>query len=154
MIPVISDPESLSTPGSASAAENADETGSFGVLDAPQRLAVLRYLVDRDEPSVPVGDLADHVTMELEGDERTGGRIAEWGDALLGTRRRVAISLRHVHVPKLADAGVVDFDLDANTVALREEGAALLAGAETSDEGDGVRGVGDAASTLPEAAVQ
>ncbi|GAB3669669.1 DUF7344 domain-containing protein [Halopiger thermotolerans] len=143
MIPVVSDPESLSTPGAdaavsdASDAAETDETGSFGVLADPHRRAVLRYLADNESP-VPVSDLADHLTVELEGDDRTSGRIAEWGDALLGTRRRIQISLRHVHIPKLADAGAVDFDIDANAVSLRERGTELLARADSIDRAEDV----------------
>lgn len=138
MIPVVSDPESLSTPGAdADAAvsdgaepEQTGETESFGALADPHRRAVLRYLADNESP-VAVAELADHLTIEREdGDrdaEHSSSRIAEWGDALLGTRRRVQISLRHVHIPKLADAGAVDFDIDANTVSLRDRGSELLA---------------------------
>ena len=133
MIPAISDPESLSTPGSNGEA-TSDDSNPFGVLEAPQRRAVLRYLVDTGESTVPVADLADHVTATLEDDDQADGRIAELGDALLGQRRRLQIALRHVHVPKLADAGAVDFDLDANTVTLREQGTELLARAEAADD--------------------
>lgn len=140
MIPVVSDPESLSTPGAAADADAAvsdgaetDETGeteSFGALADPHRRAVLRYLATNESP-VSIADLADYLTVEFEGDDRdpnhSSSRIAEWGDALLGTRRRVQISLRHVHIPKLADAGAVDFDIDANTVSIRERGSKLLA---------------------------
>lgn len=138
MIPVVSDPESLSTPGAdadAAVSDGAetDETGeteSFGALADPRRRAVLRYLATNESP-VSIADLADYLAVEFEGDERdpnhSSSRIAEWGDALLGTRRRVQISLRHVHIPKLADAGAVDFDIDANTVSIRERGSELLA---------------------------
>ena len=120
-MPVISDPESLSTPGSTS----SDETDSTGELLADRRRrAVLRYLADRDE-AASLGDLADHVTLEEADRER--GTIAEWGDALLGARRRHQLALRHVHLPMLADAGAVDFDAAANTAAIREAGTELLA---------------------------
>ncbi|RKD94621.1 DUF7344 domain-containing protein [Halopiger aswanensis] len=142
MIPVVSDAESLSTPGAdadttVSDGAEPDETGeteSFGALADPHRRAVLRYLADNESP-VALAELADHLTIEREGGDRDAAhpssRLAEWGDALLGTRRRVQISLRHVHVPKLADAGAVDFDIDANTVSLRDRGSELLAQTES-----------------------
>ncbi|WP_440771116.1 DUF7344 domain-containing protein [Natronorubrum sp. DTA28] len=132
MLPVISDPESL-TPVSATASTgSADETGrAFDLLADRRRRAVLEYLDDTDEP-VSLNELADHVALEEQGWAR--GAIAGCGDALLGTRRRVRISLRHHHVPKLAAADVVEFDLEANTVSVRETGADLLARLETTTE--------------------
>lgn len=130
MLPVISDPDSL-TPVSAGSTA-AGDGAQFDVLADRRRRAVLRYLDASDEESVSLSDLADHLV--LEGDAEEGGALASCGDALFGTRRRVAITLRHSHVPKLADAGAVAFDHETNTVSLREEGRELLARAETIDE--------------------
>lgn len=35
------------------------------------------------------------------------------------TRKRVSVSLLHRHLPKLADAGVVDFEFDTETVVVK-----------------------------------
>ncbi|WP_440764988.1 DUF7344 domain-containing protein [Natronorubrum sp. DTA7] len=132
MLPVISDPESLTSVSATASAASADETGrAFDLLADRRRRAVLEYLDDRDEP-VSLIDLADHVTLEEQGLAR--GAIADCGDALLGTRRRVRISLRHHHVPKLAAADVVESDLEANTVSARDSGADLLARLEATAE--------------------
>lgn len=132
MLPVISDPESLTPVSAQSSTGSADEPGrAYDLLADRHRRAVLEYLDDNDAP-VSLSDLADHVTLEEEGQSR--GAIAGCGDALLGTRRRVRISLRHHHVPKLAAADVVEFDLDANTVALRDAGSELLARLEATAE--------------------
>lgn len=133
MLPVISDPDSL-TPVSAGATAGGDGA-RFDVLADRRRLAVLRYLDARDEESVSLSDLADHLVLEDDAEE--GGALASCGDALFGTRRRVAITLRHSHVPKLADVDAVAFDHETNTVTLREEGRELLARAEAID-GSGV----------------
>ncbi|ADB60770.1 hypothetical protein Htur_1885 [Haloterrigena turkmenica DSM 5511] len=127
MLPVISDPASL-TPVTGEAAGDGPQ---FDALADRRRRAVLRYLDARDEGSVSLSDLADHLV--LEADAGDGGALASCGDALFGTRRRVAITLRHSHVPKLADAGAVAFDHETNTVALTERGERLLARAETID---------------------
>ena len=119
MLPVISDPESLTTPSSTAQTEAALE-----LLTDQRRRAVLRYLSDDENPA-SLSDLADHITLEER--TRTSGTIAATGDALLGTRRRVELSLRHVHLPKLAAADAVTFDTDANIVSLCETGTALLA---------------------------
>lgn len=123
MLPVISDPESLST---VSGDSNAVDS-QFDVLADRRRRAVLRYLDARSE-SVSLSDLADHLVLEDDAEE--SGALASCGDALFGRRRRVQITLRHSHVPKLADAGAVAFDIDANTVALTERGEELLARAD------------------------
>ncbi|ELY49560.1 DUF7344 domain-containing protein [Natronorubrum bangense] len=122
MLPVISDPESLTTPSSTDSAAQTDT--AFDLLTDQRRRAVLRYLNDNEDP-VSLSDLADHVALEER--DRTSGTIAATGDALLGTRRRIELSLRHVHLPKLAAADAVTFDTDANTVSLCETGTALLA---------------------------
>lgn len=130
MLPVISDPESLTTP----ATESRDETGStFDLLADRRRRIALRYLETADSP-VSLGDLADHLAIEERPAE--SGPVADLGDALLGTRRRIRISLRHVHVPKLAEADAVEFDLETNTVSLREGGTELLSRLNSIDGPD------------------
>lgn len=127
MLPVISDPESLSTRADSRSGTAADS--QFDVLADRRRRAVLRYLEDSEGP-VSLSDLADHLVLEDHADDE--GALASAGDALFGTRRRVQISLRHSHLPNLADAGAVDFDYDANAVALRERGLELLTGVEAT----------------------
>lgn len=132
MLPVISDPESLTPVSANSSTGSTDETGrAFDLLADRRRRAVLEYLDDTDEP-VSLSELADHVTLEEQG--QACGTIAGCGDALLGTRRRVRISLRHHHVPKLAAADAVEFDLEANAVSLRDLGADLLTRLEATTE--------------------
>lgn len=128
MLPVVSDPESLTMP----ALKPSDETGpTLDLLADRRRRTVLRYLEEAESP-VSLHDLADHVMLEERADER--GPIARFGDALLGTRRRVYASLRYVHVPKLAAADAVDFDVDSNTVSLRGMGTGLLDRLDLLDE--------------------
>ncbi len=132
MLPVMSDPESLT-----SVTESPDGASSaFDLLADRRRRAVLRYLEMADSP-VPVDDLADHVALEEQPGE--SGPVADLGDALLGTRRRIRISLRHVHVPKLEAADAVEFDLETNTVSLREAGTELLVRLDSVDERDDYR---------------
>jgi hypothetical protein len=75
----------------------------FGVLSNERRRYVLSYLRDADSGGVDLSELAEWVaTREVE---REGDR--------LGT---VKISLHHVHLPKLAGVGVLDYDAETNTV--------------------------------------
>lgn len=128
MLPVISDPESLSTRSGNAAGSTDAEVDALGDR---RRRAVLRYLDDTDG-SVSLSDLADHLALEDHTEDE--GTLASYGDALLGTRRRVGISLRHSHVPKLADAGAVEFDHETNTVSLCDRGRELLERVDSIDE--------------------
>ncbi|MXV63126.1 ArsR family transcriptional regulator [Natronorubrum sp. JWXQ-INN-674] len=130
MLPVISDPESLTSVSAGSAAETETDA-AFDLLADRRRRAVLRFLDENEDP-VSLSDLADHLTLEEDG--RENGTLASCGDALLGTRRRIHISLRHTHVPKLAGADAVEFDPGSNTVALRETGESLLHRIEMESE--------------------
>lgn len=123
MLPAISDPESLTTPAGLDGPEPAIET-----LSSPQRQAILQYLEGRASPA-SVAELAEHLTLE----DRDDGALASCGDALLGTRRRVQISLRHNHVPKLAAIDAVAFDRETNAVTLSERGSELLARLESAE---------------------
>ncbi|ELY42623.1 DUF7344 domain-containing protein [Natronorubrum sulfidifaciens] len=120
MLPLVSEPESLSTLQSTPATETDPATD---LLADQQRRTVLEYLVEHDRP-VSLVELAEYVTLEQRG--HPSGALAATGDALLGTRRRVQLSLRHVHLPALAAADAIDFDVDTNTISLREIGAELL----------------------------
>ncbi|SEH14202.1 hypothetical protein SAMN04487967_1492 [Natronorubrum sediminis] len=131
MLPAISDPESL-TPITGSSSTDADadnsRSQSLDVLANHRRHYVLHYLEEADE-SVSLAELADHIAITEHDEDRSA--IADYGDALLGTRRRVMLSLRHLHIPKLEAAGAVDFDIDANTVTSGPASESLLARAET-----------------------
>ncbi|NGM68992.1 ArsR family transcriptional regulator [Natronolimnobius sp. AArcel1] len=126
MLPVVSDPESLtpvSTTSDDARGESTDESTSntHGVDAAndPRRRAILEYLSTRAETEpVPIADLADHLLSTDHAGDR--GALAACGDALVGTNRRIRISLRHHHVPKLVEAGLLEFDLEQNTVTLDE----------------------------------
>lgn len=74
----------------------------FDLLSRRERRQVVELLQDADGP-VDLTTLAAHV--------ETGG-----GDAV---DRRTVTSLDHVHLPRLAEAGVVDYDREAGTVRYR-----------------------------------
>ena len=127
MLPVISDPESLRAPASTSPA--TDDAASL--LSDPRYRTILEHLQTTATPTSVV-DLADYLVLEESDDERA--RIAELGDALLGARRCLRLSLRHAHLPALADAGLVTFDPATNLVSLADPGADLLARMNLGDE--------------------
>lgn len=74
----------------------------FDVLGARRRRTVL-YVLSRRSGPVALADLVDELVALEE-----------------AYRERVAVSLHHEHLPKLADAALVDYDRTAQTVELRD----------------------------------
>ncbi|WP_436926706.1 DUF7344 domain-containing protein [Halosimplex amylolyticum] len=75
------------------------------VLGRKRRRGVLSYLTDHPGEPVPVDELVDIVVER----ERPGPGPATH-------RVRVETDLHHVHLPKLADTGIIEFDPVAETV--------------------------------------
>lgn len=70
----------------------------FGLLAASERRRVLQYLTDTDSLAT-IGELAAAI-------DRDGATTTDTGSEDDRTR----IELYHVHLPKLADAGLLDLD--------------------------------------------
>lgn len=92
-----------------SSEETLSQDAVFDILSNPRRRYVLYYLRQESEP-IELTTLAEHVAAwENETD------VESLEDQ---ERKRVYVSLYQTHVPKLADAGLVDYDKEAGTVAL------------------------------------
>lgn len=79
------------------------------ILSSPERRAALYYLAfECDSDST--------VTLEMLVQEirRLATRISE--DSWYTSDQALRVSLLHVHLPQLADAGIIEFDLDARTI--------------------------------------
>lgn len=83
----------------------------FDILSSSRRRYVLYCLQEADEP-MEVTDLAEQIAA-WENDTEVSELSAQ-------ERKRVYVSLYQTHVPKLASAGVVEYDEDAGTVILGE----------------------------------
>ena len=84
----------------------------FDLLSSPRRRFVLYYLNQVDE-EVEIGELADEVAAwenETDVDDLTSQQ-----------RKRVYVSLYQTHVPKMEDAGIIEYDSDRGTVALADQ---------------------------------
>jgi DNA-binding transcriptional ArsR family regulator len=91
------------------------ENELFDVLRNPRRRATMKYL--RAEGSADVSDLVDHVGAREFGVEP---------EALArGQRKSVHVSLYQTHLPKLDDAGVVEYDPDRGTVEVTDAASRL-----------------------------
>lgn len=84
------------------------------LLSNGRRRHLLSYLVNRPDETVPIDGVIDRIMR----DERPDlGPVPH--------RERVEVDLHHVHLPKLADAGVIEHDPVAETV--RYDGPEALA---------------------------
>ncbi|EMA31017.1 hypothetical protein C444_08860 [Haloarcula japonica DSM 6131] len=81
-------------------------TTIFELLTSERRRRALQYLTQA-VGAVPISDLADQLTL--------------WeGEHTREQYERVCTSLFHVHLPKMADAGVVQYDPACETVHPQE----------------------------------
>lgn len=87
--------------------ESLSQDRIFDLLSNPRRRFVLQYLSSRSE-AVPLRELADEV--------------ARWetGETTLSSqqRKRVYVSLYQTHIPRLHDAGVLEYDAESGEVRL------------------------------------
>lgn len=109
-------------PESQPSNEAIDTTGNsvgrdelFSVLANRRRRYVL-YCLKTSKTPMAVADVADAL-VRWETDESP--------PAVQETRERVYISLYHCHLPKLADADLISFDINQKLVDLREDGKDL-----------------------------
>jgi len=83
---------------------DADEL--FELLSNARRRRVRSFLHEADDGAVALDELVDHVVRQ--------GTDGESGD-----REAAAVALHHVHLPKLADGGVIEYDSRTETVRYR-----------------------------------
>lgn len=88
----------------------------FDVLSNRRRRHVLRCLDEYDDP-MALADLADEVAVREHGTALTEISAEEV--------KRIYVSLYHSHVPRLEDAGVVEYNQDRDLVALTSKGTGL-----------------------------
>lgn len=93
-------------------------------LLSDRRRRTLLYRLSEHEHPVDLAELAR--TIAIEETELDGEVPSE-------AIRHVRISLYHVHVPKLSNAGAVTFDRADRTVELLDDGRALLHRLEALD---------------------
>lgn len=87
-----------------------DPDALFEILAHERRRHALRRLRTR-EGAVALADLADEVAR-LERDAESGVEVPR------ENVERIRADLYHRHVPKMADAGVVDYDRESDVVRL------------------------------------
>lgn len=90
----------------------------FEVLRTSRRREALRYL-DAHDGEASVGAMAEYIAAEENGVDRT--------DVTYAQRKRAYVGLYQMHLPKMADLGVVDWDRERGHVALRDAAWWILA---------------------------
>lgn len=88
----------------------------FDILKNRRRRLVLRYLLDNEGP-VTLGTLSEHVAA-IENDK---------GPEALNSRerKRAYVGLYQCHLPRMDDAGVIEYDQNRGTIALGEHAEEL-----------------------------
>lgn len=81
----------------------------FDMLKNERRRRVLRYLKTNDGPFT-LGELAEHIAA-LENDKSVQALSS-------GERKRVYVGLYQCHLPRMDDAGVIEFDRNRGSVEL------------------------------------
>lgn len=76
----------------------------FDLLAARRRRYALYYLSEAPDGVATVDEIVEHVLGLEDGSEEPAGRV------------EVRTALRHIHLPKLADAGVIEHDVRSETV--------------------------------------
>lgn len=87
----------------------------FYVLSEPERVAIIETIVEYEEVSVET--LADHVASEINRSDRATN-----------------LALRHVHLPKLADSDIVDYDAEQSIISSTERAREVASVAEAASE--------------------
>lgn len=103
----------MGNPETQSPDESVPPSTVFDVLRHSRRRDILRYLLGRNQVAA-VADIAKHVAA-IEHDTTINTTPGDATD-------RVHISLYHLHLPKLEDGGLIDYDRDRNVVTLTEQG--------------------------------
>lgn len=89
----------------------------FDILSADRRQEVLKYL-DQTDGTVTLGELAEHIaSLECNCEVR---------ELSSQQRKRVYVGLYQCHLPKMAEAGVIEFDSDRKTIAATDRTPRLL----------------------------
>jgi hypothetical protein len=85
----------------------SDSNAAFDLLANRRRRRALTVL-EADDRRLTVHDLTRELAVEEAGTLIT--------DVPAETVRDIFVSLRHIHIPKLADLGIVDYDRDRGLV--------------------------------------
>lgn len=87
------------------------------VLAAPERRAILDYLLRTTKDAVDFETLAKYVETQQDNTTTEAGRDGS-GDAGADALAMVVLELLHQHLPQLEAAGLIDFDSRSEAIVL------------------------------------
>lgn len=96
--------------------EELSQDTLFSLLSNPRRRFILQYL-NRNEEPITLQDLATEIAAwenETEPENLTDKQ-----------QKRLYVSLYQTHVPKLEEAGIIDYDSDSGEIRLRNQATDL-----------------------------
>lgn len=115
-------------PNSGSEADTIDRDELFEVLSNRRRRYTLHYLKQCESDRV---DLSDLSTQVAAWEERVPPAEVRYED-----RKSAHTALAQFHLPKMSDAGVVDYNAGRNTIELTDDGDDLTVYLEAIEEHD------------------
>lgn len=98
--------DELSRKGSVTSIDTLSLDATFDVLANAERRLILNYLTEAADHEATVDELVSHITQHHA--DRTGE---------LPSRDSIEMRLHHIHLPKLTEVGLVEYD--ARTEQLR-----------------------------------
>ena len=100
----------------------------FDILKNSRRRLVIHYLIE-EEPETTLSDLAEHIAA-LENEKTVQALSSD-------ERKRVYVCLYQCHLPKMDDAGIIDFESDRGRVELRDDPEPFTRYIDVEAEADG-----------------
>jgi len=97
---------------------------TFEILKNRRRRLILKYLEDEDDPT-PLGELAEHIAA-IENDIDVRQLNSQ-------QRKRVYIGLYQCHLPKMDDAGIIEYNQTRGIVELNDSATPLYEYFETQE---------------------
>ncbi|ELY87156.1 DUF7344 domain-containing protein [Natrinema altunense] len=110
-------PDEIASVADADEDERLSKDVIFELLKNRRRREVLAYLLDADE-TVTLGELAEQIAA-WENDTEVNALSSD-------QRKRVYVALYQTHLPKMDDAGIVEYDQDRGLISLADNADLLM----------------------------
>ena len=110
-------PEEITSVTASEESDGLSKDVIFELLKNRRRREVLQYLLDREE-TVTLGELAEQIAA-WENDTTVNALSSD-------QRKRVYVALYQTHLPKMDDAGIIDYDQDRGLIALSDNADLLM----------------------------
>ncbi|WP_290819100.1 ArsR family transcriptional regulator [Halovivax sp.] len=110
-------PEEITSVTSSPEEEGLSKDVIFELLKNRRRREVLQHLLEREE-TVTLGELAEQIAA-WENDTTVNALSSD-------QRKRVYVALYQTHLPKMDDAGIIDYDQDRGLISLSDNADLLM----------------------------